>query len=80
MIIFHKIFREMDNQGTGCISIESIFNFLEEELNSVISPYLKYLFQLIDKETDDKITFPEWLPYISLYCLYSREQVIGFVF
>jgi len=70
----------MDSQGTGCISIENIFSFLEEELNSIISPYLEHLFQLIDKETDDKITFPEWLPAVSLYCLYSREQVIGFVF
>jgi hypothetical protein len=63
----------IDSKGSGYITLECMFMFLEEELNSVISPYLSHFFQLIDKEVDDRISFVEWLPSLSVYCLYSVD-------
>ncbi len=80
IINFHKIFRSIDKKGNGYVNIENLYSFLNEELNSVISPYLEYFFQLIDKEADDKITFTEWLPAISVFCLYQQDSVISFIF
>jgi Ca2+-binding EF-hand superfamily protein len=39
-----------------------------------------YLFSLIEKETDNSVTFLGWLPAISVYCLYSKEQLVAYVF
>ena len=70
----------MDKKGTGYIEQKNLFDFLDEDLNSILSPYIEYLFQLIEKEVEGKISFSEWLPAISLYCLYSKDSIIGFVF
>lgn len=42
----------MDGNGTGYISQSNFFDFLEEELTSVVVPYVEYLFQLIEKEVE----------------------------
>ncbi|CAD8200509.1 unnamed protein product (macronuclear) [Paramecium tetraurelia] len=76
----HKIFRKMDTMGTGYISQQNFFEFLDEEFNSVVSPYIEYLFQLIEKEVEQKVSFSEWLPAISLYCLYTKDSVVAYVF
>lgn len=84
-----ELFRKMDKNGTGYIGQNNFFEFLDEELDSIvlidqiifqISPYAEYLFLLIDKEIEQKVSFQEWLPSISLYCLYSQDSVVGFVF
>lgn len=69
----HHVFCKIDVDKSGTISLEDMFNFLQEELNSIISPYLVYLFSLIEKESDNRVTFLEWLPAISVYCLYSKN-------
>lgn len=80
LIEFHKTFRRMDSQGTGYINLDSLYGLIEEELSSIISPYLERLFLLIEKENQDKITFIEWLPPTAVFCLYTSEKIIGFVF
>ena len=69
----NKIFMNIDVNKKGAISLENLFSFLKEELISIISPYLVYLYQLIEKEDDSKITFVELIPTISGFCLYSQE-------
>lgn len=80
LIEFHKTFRKMDSQGTGYINLDNLYSLIQEELSSVISPYLERLFLLIEKENQDKITFIEWLPPTAVFCLYTSEKIIEFVF
>lgn len=80
LIKLHHVFRKMDVEGTGYINLDSFFIFIEEELSSIISPYLERFFFLIEKEDIDKITFIEWLPAISVFCLYTSERILQFVF
>ena len=80
LIEFQKTFRKMDSQGTGYINLDSLYGLIQEELSSIISPYLERLFLLIDKENQDKITFIEWLPPTAVFCLYTSEKIIEFVF
>lgn len=70
----------MDKKGSGYITQANFFEFMDEELDSVVSPYVEYLFQLIEKEIENKVSFSEWLPAISLYCLYSNDSIVSFVF
>ncbi len=80
LIKLHKVFRKMDSEGSGYINLDSFFIFIEEELSSIISPYLERFFFLIEKEDIDKITFIEWLPAICVFCLYTSEKIFQFVF
>lgn len=80
LINLHSVFRKMDVEGTGYINLDSFFIFIEEELSSIISPYLERFFFLIEKEDIDKITFIEWLPAICVFCLYTSERILQFVF
>jgi hypothetical protein len=34
----------MDKQGSGYITVEDLFEYLEEEMTSVLSPYIHRLF------------------------------------
>lgn len=70
----------MDHNGTGYISQKNFFELLDEEDNSVVSPFIEYLFQLIEKEIEQKVSFSEWLPAISLFCLYTKDGIISYVF
>lgn len=59
LINFHKIFRKMDKIGSGYINLDNMYTFLDEELSSMISPYIERFFLLILKENKEKITFIE---------------------
>lgn len=41
IIEFHSIFRTMDKLGSGYITLENLFEFLNEELTSSLSPYIQ---------------------------------------
>jgi Ca2+-binding EF-hand superfamily protein len=60
--------------------MENMFEMLEEEMTSSLSPYISRLFLLIEKETPDKLSFVEWLPAVCVYCLYPNERIVSFVF
>ncbi len=77
---FHQIFRSMDRKGTGYISLNNLFEFMEEEYDSTMSPYLEYFFKICEKESNDKMSFIEWIPAISVYCLYTNDKLVEFVF
>ncbi len=70
----------MDTHGSGFINLDNMFAFIGEELNSMVSPYLERLFILIKKDNIEKVTFCEWLPAISTFCLYNEDQIKKFVF
>jgi len=56
-----------------------MFNFIQEELTSPLSPYLSYLFSIIKKQSSNKATFLEWMPTMIIYCLYPNEKMKQFV-
>ena len=60
LIGIHNCFRKMDIQGTGYINLDNLYTFIDEELSSIISPYIERFFMLIEKENPDKVTFLEW--------------------
>ena len=43
----------MDRKGTGYISLNNLFEFMEEEYDSTMSPYLEYFFKICEKESND---------------------------
>lgn len=49
----------MDKIGSGYINLDNMYAFLDEELSSMISPYIERFFLLIQKENKEKITFIE---------------------
>lgn len=80
LIRFHKCFRRLDKSGSGYIGIESLYKLLDEEPSSVMTPYIERFFSLIKREHNDKVNFNEWLPATAVFCLYTYEQVLQFVF
>ena len=78
--LLHQIYRKVDKKGTGFITLDDLFSFITEELTSIVYPYLERFFLLIDKENAEKVTFIEWLPAVSVFCLYTKEKIIRFVF
>lgn len=74
-----SVFRKMDKLGTGYINLDSIYTIIGEEVG-IISPYLERLFSLIKKQHVEKVNFLEFLPVLSTFCLYTRQQLISFVF
>lgn len=78
--LLHQIYRKVDKNGTGFITLDDLFYFITEELTSIVYPYLERFFLLIEKENAEKVTFIEWLPAASVFCLYTKEKIIRFVF
>jgi len=76
--MFH-VFRRADLLGTGYINLDNIYYMINEEVG-IISPYLERLFSLIKKQHVDKANFLEFLPVLCTFCLYTRQQLISFVF
>lgn len=73
------VFRKMDSMGTGYINLDNIYSLIGEEVG-IISPYLERFFSLIKKQHVDKANFLEFLPVLATFCLYTRQQLISFVF
>ena len=55
-------------------------HFLSEKEYSICSPYIHRFFLLIDKDVDDRVSFQELLKGLILYNLFTRQEVIAFVF
>jgi len=76
--LFH-VFRKMDVEGTGYINLDNLYYLLGEEIG-IISPYLERFFSLIQKQNPDKANFLEFLPVLATFCLFTKEQIVSFVF
>ena len=55
-------------------------SFLSEREYSICSPYIHRFFLLIDKDVEDRVTFQELLKGLILYNLFTRQELIAFVF
>lgn len=73
-------FLKIDEECKGYVKADQILTFIEERLYSIVSPFFYRLFDLIDKVEPDRVTFEEFLPSLITYCLFSRDEIYGFVF
>ena len=76
----YSIFRQLDYNATGYVNLDAIYMLIMEEHTSVVVPFLESFFGKIDKEYPDRVSFVEFLPAVSAFCLYTREQIMAFVF
>jgi Ca2+-binding EF-hand superfamily protein len=54
--------------------------FLEERDYSIVAQPFYRFFEVIDKVYHDKCTFEEFLPAVISFALFTRSEVLGFVF
>ena len=58
---------------------EFLFYLSEREYSITAPPFYRF-FDVIDKKNYDKTTFDELLPALVGYCLFTRSEILGFVF
>ncbi len=69
-------FEEIDLDGSGSIDSEEFFEILEENR----SPFTDALFALIDLDGSGTIEFEEYVMVCVTYCMYTRKDILKFVF
>ena len=71
----------LDGSFNGFITISQLFDFIEENTYSVLAPYIERFFNLIDREaTLERVNFEELFPALVMYCMFTRNEMIAFVF
>ncbi|CDW80386.1 ef hand family protein [Stylonychia lemnae] len=73
-------FVKIDRDQINYISIGQLFSYLDERHYSIVAPYLERFFDLIDREFIEKVNFDEFLPALVSFCLFSKDEMITFVF
>jgi len=69
-------FDEIDLDGSGSIDSEEFFEILEENR----SPFTDALFALIDLDGSGTIEYEEYVMVCVTYCMYTRKDILKFVF
>ena len=57
-----------------------ILEFIDERDYSIVSQAFSRFFCIIDKGHEDKVSFNELLPALVSFCLFTRSEILGFVF
>lgn len=78
-LCFLKIRKGRDKQSKH-ITTQQIIAFLDERDYSIVSQSFFRFFDVIDKEEVDRVTFHELLPALISFCLFTRSEILGFVF
>jgi Ca2+-binding EF-hand superfamily protein len=75
-------FLNMDKKNRGFITMNHLMEYLNERNYSVLAPFLERFFELIDKADIDKIkcTFDEFFPALCAFALFTRQEMIAFIF
>jgi len=76
----YQSFRKLDQKATGYITLDDIYKLCNEDLRSVVAPYIESFFGRIKKEYKDRVSFIELMPTIAAFCLYTKKQILEFVF
>jgi hypothetical protein len=77
---FMKILKRQKEQGSKSILALELMHFLDEREYSIVSqPFFRF-FDVIDKVAADRCTFEEFLPALVTFNLFSRSEILGFVF
>lgn len=73
-------FVDIDKKKKGAITPQQILHFLEEREQSVVAPALYRLYEIMEKVDPDEVTFEELIPALVSYALFSRSEILGFMF
>jgi len=70
----------MDKKRRGYITLNHLMEYLEERPYSVVAPFIERFFFLIDRVKQDRCTFEEFFPSCCAFNLFTREEMMGFIF
>ena len=72
----------MDQKNRGYITIVHLMDALNERTYSILAPFIERFYELIDKDDKEKknVTFDEFLPAICAFALFTRQEMIAFIF
>ena len=73
-------FLKMDKKNRGFIILNHLMEYLQERQYSVVYPFIERFFELIDRALADRCTFEEFLPACCAFALFTRTEMIGFIF
>jgi Ca2+-binding EF-hand superfamily protein len=62
------------------VTSSQIMTFIDEREYSVVSQSFMRFFDVIDKKERDFVSFDELLPALASFCLFTRSEILGFVF
>ena len=81
-VCFVKILATGKEKNRQSISFNQLLRFIEEREYSIVIMSLIRFFDMIDKKdpNNELVSFDELLPVLSSYCLFSRSEILGFVF
>jgi hypothetical protein len=67
-------------EKTNTVEPISILLHLEEREYSVAAPYFYRFYDIVEKIEVGRVAFHELLPALISYCLFTRSEILGFVF
>jgi len=71
----------MDKKNRGFITLQHLADYLEETNYSVVAPYMERYFELIDKSMGtDRCNFEEFFASLCAFNMFTRTEMIAFVF
>lgn len=77
----YAFFKKISSSTNEELTIHSLFSLIKvNEHNKEMLPFIKYFYYIIDKRTEECVTFEELLPFLLTYCFSSSYQLVEFVF
>jgi Ca2+-binding EF-hand superfamily protein len=73
-------FSEIDKKKKGAITPAQMLSYIDERESSVIAPAFYRLFEIMQKIDSDEVTFEELIPALLSYCLFTRSEILGFMY
>ena len=73
-------FLKMDVKNRGHVNLNHLMVYIQEQKYSVVSPFLERFFKLVDKADPNVVTFDEFLPACCAFALFTRPEMIAFIF
>lgn len=70
----------MDYKRRGWVNFNHLLSYLQEQKYSVVEPFLFKFWELIDRTDREKCRFDEFLPACCAFCLFTRADMISFIF
>lgn len=62
------------------MSASQLLHFIDEREHSVVAPSFYRLFEVMEKLEEERVTFEELIPSLVSYCLFTRSEILGFMY
>ena len=70
----------MDRKSRGFANLNHLMEYLTEKNYSPVAPFLERFFEIIDKLDKDIVTFDEFFPALCAFALFTRQEMLAFIF